>query len=54
MEAIAGQNEAASTAAGSTHAGGGDPFGFELFRNAIFAIADEMALSNGGGACSPR
>ncbi len=24
---------------------GGDPFGFELFKNAVFAIADEMALT---------
>ena len=22
-----------------------DPFGFELFKNAVFAIADEMALT---------
>ena len=54
MEAIVEQGATAGTAAGAEGAGGGDPFGFELFRNAIFAIADEMALSNGGGACSPR
>ena len=46
MEAIAGQNGAAATgAAEAARTGGADPFGFELFRNAIFAIADEMALT---------
>ena len=46
MEAIAGQeNGGAAAAAEAARAGGADPFGFELFRNAIFAIADEMALT---------
>ena len=36
---------AAGAAAEATGTGGADPFGFELFRNAIFAIADEMALT---------
>ena len=45
MEAIAGQGEAATGAAGAQGAAGADPFGFELFRNAVFAIADEMALT---------
>ena len=44
MEAIAGQGEAAGSADGA-RTSGGDPFGFDLFRNAIFAIADEMALT---------
>ena len=46
MEAILERNGGAAGAAGeAVRAGGGDPFGFELFRNAIFAIADEMALT---------
>ena len=45
MEALVEQNGAAATAAEAERAGGSDPFGFELFRNAIFAIADEMALT---------
>ena len=40
-----GVEGAANAAAGANDAGGADPFGFELFRNAIFAIADEMALT---------
>ncbi|MDE0050852.1 MAG: hydantoinase B/oxoprolinase family protein, partial [Rhodospirillales bacterium] len=45
MEAISEQNGTAGAAAEAARAGGADPFGFELFRNAIFAIADEMALT---------
>ena len=48
MEAVVergGAEGAAGMAAEAPGAGGGDPFGFELFRNAIFAIADEMALT---------
>ena len=48
MEAIVERGEsagAAGAAAEAQGAGGADPFGFELFRNAIFAIADEMALT---------
>ena len=48
MEAIVERGEsagAAGAAAEAAGAGGADPFGFELFRNAIFAIADEMALT---------
>ena len=48
MEAVVergGAEGVAGAAAETPGAGGGDPFGFELFRNAIFAIADEMALT---------
>ena len=48
MEAIVERGEsagAAGAAEAAQGAGGADPFGFELFRNAIFAIADEMALT---------
>ena len=47
MEAIVERGESAGAAGGAeaAGAGGADPFGFELFRNAIFAIADEMALT---------
>ena len=48
MEAVVertGAEGKAGTVAGANDAGGADPFGFELFRNAIFAIADEMALA---------
>ena len=45
MEALVEQGGAAGTGAQAESAGGGDPFGFEFFRNAIFAIADEMALT---------
>ena len=44
MEAIAGQGETAGSA-DAARTSGGDPFGFDLFRNAVFAIADEMALT---------
>ena len=39
-----GEDGVAAVAAEAPGATGADPFGFELFRNAIFAIADEMAL----------
>ena len=48
MEAIVERGEsagAAGAAEAAQGAGGADPFGFELFRNTIFAIADEMALT---------
>ena len=49
MEAIVERGESAGAAGAAAEAaqgaGGADPFGFELFRNAIFAIADEMALT---------
>ena len=44
MDSTAEQAEPAGEP-GSHGAGGADPFGFALFRNAIFAIADEMALT---------
>ena len=43
MDAAVPANGAAKGSGG--RGGAADPFAFELFRNAIFAIADEMALT---------